>query len=52
MSSATIKQVLTPTYKAALKDGKSFAKFGSHDLRRTASTLLHEAGYNIDWIEK
>ncbi|MDW1314515.1 tyrosine-type recombinase/integrase [Klebsiella pneumoniae] len=23
-----------------------------HDLRRTASTLLHEAGYNTDWIEK
>ena len=22
------------------------------DLRRTASTLLHEAGYNTDWIEK
>ena len=28
------------------------AKFGPHDLRRTASTLLHEAGYNTDWIEK
>jgi integrase len=27
-------------------------KFGPHDLRRTASTLLHEAGYNTDWIEK
>ena len=23
-----------------------------HDLRRTASTLLHEAGYPSDWIEK
>lgn len=23
-----------------------------HDLRRTASTLLHEAGFNTDWIEK
>ena len=28
------------------------SKFGPHDLRRTASTLLHEAGYNTDWIEK
>ncbi|SCZ18324.1 tyrosine-type recombinase/integrase [Acinetobacter baumannii] len=27
-------------------------QFGPHDLRRTASTLLHEAGYNTDWIEK
>lgn len=23
-----------------------------HDLRRTASTLLHKAGFNTDWIEK
>src|SRR5690606_36634061 len=52
MSAATINQVLTQTYKAAQKDGKSLAKFGPHDLRRTASTLLHESGYNTDWIEK
>ena len=26
--------------------------FGPHDLRRTASTLLHEAGFNSDVIEK
>ncbi|OYW92660.1 MAG: hypothetical protein B7Z18_07815, partial [Alishewanella sp. 32-51-5] len=52
MSAATINQVLTLTYKAAQKDVKSLAKFGPHDLRRTASTLLHEAGYNTDWIEK
>jgi len=52
MSAATINQVLTLTYKAAQKDGKSLAKFGPHDLRRTASTLLHEAGYNTDWVEK
>ena len=52
MSSATLNQVLTLTYKAAQRDGKSLTKFGPHDLRRTASTLLHEAGYNTDWIEK
>ena len=23
-----------------------------HDLRRTASTVLHEVGFNSDWIEK
>ncbi|WP_242490180.1 tyrosine-type recombinase/integrase, partial [Xanthomonas citri] len=34
------------------KEGVSLGKFGPHDLRRTASTLLHEAGYNTDWIEK
>lgn len=26
--------------------------FTIHDLRRTASTRLHEAGFNSDWIEK
>lgn len=52
MSSATLNQVLTLTFKLAQKEGKPLAKFGPHDLRRTASTLLHEAGYNTDWIEK
>lgn len=52
MSSATLNQVLTLTYKLAQKEGHKLEKFGPHDLRRTASTLLHEAGYNTDWIEK
>jgi integrase len=26
--------------------------FTVHDLRRTGSTLLNEAGFNRDWIEK
>ena len=52
MSSATLNQVLTLTYRLAQKEGKPLAKFGPHDLRRTSSTLLHEAGYNTDWIEK
>ena len=52
MSSATLNRVLALTYRLAQKDGEPLAKFGPHDLRRTASTLLHEAGYNTDWIEK
>lgn len=52
MSSATLNQVLTLSYRLAQKEGKPLTKFGPHDLRRTASTLLHEAGYNTDWIEK
>lgn len=52
MSSATLNQVLTLVYKLAQKEGQKLDKFGPHDLRRTASTLLHEAGYNTDWIEK
>ncbi|MGP7733735.1 tyrosine-type recombinase/integrase [Oceanimonas smirnovii] len=52
MSSATLNRVLDLSYKLAQKEGQPLAKFGPHDLRRTASTLLHEAGYNTDWIEK
>ena len=52
MSSATLNRVMDLTYKLAQKEGQPLAKFGPHDLRRTASTLLHEAGYNTDWIEK
>lgn len=52
MSDATLNRVLELVYKAAQKDGQSLEKFGPHDLRRTASTLLHEAEYNTDWIEK
>ncbi|MBI1425508.1 MAG: tyrosine-type recombinase/integrase [Gammaproteobacteria bacterium] len=52
MSAATLNRVMTLTYQAAQKKGEPLARFGPHDLRRTASTLLHEAGYNTDWIEK
>lgn len=52
MSSATLNRVMTMTCKLAQKEGEPLAKFCPHDLRRTASTLLHEAGYNTDWIEK
>lgn len=52
MSKATLNQVTTLAWKAAQEDGKPLGRFCVHDLRRTASTLLHEAGYNTDWIEK
>lgn len=48
MSSATMNRVMDLTYKAAQKEDQSLSKFGPHDLRRTASTLLHEVGYNSD----
>ena len=38
--------------ETANRDGCALDEFSPHDLRRTASTLLHEAGYNTDWIEK
>lgn len=52
MSSATLNKVMAVTYTNAQAAGKNLEKFGPHDMRRTASTLLHEAGYNTDWIEK
>ena len=52
MSKATLNRVTTLAYRAAQKDGKALGDFCIHDLRRTASTMLHEAGYNTDWIEK
>ncbi|MFP5679233.1 tyrosine-type recombinase/integrase, partial [Salmonella sp. 741265107_PSA] len=44
--------VITTTVKVAQSQGKSLEHFTVHDMRRTASTLLHEAGYPSDWIEK
>jgi len=52
MSAATLNRVLEGVCENAAKDGHTLDKFGPHDLRRTASTLLHEAGYNSDFIEK
>lgn len=52
MSSATLNWVVTITYKLAQKEGQPLTKSGPLVLRRTASTLLHESGYNTDWTEK
>ncbi|MYM22599.1 tyrosine-type recombinase/integrase [Duganella sp. FT135W] len=52
MSDVSMNAVLTKVVEAANRDGCGLAGFSPHDLRRTGSTLLHEAGYNTDWIEK
>jgi integrase len=52
MSAATLNRTLELVYTLAQREGRTLEKFGPHDLRRTGSTLLHEAGYNTDWIEK
>lgn len=52
MSAATLNRVLEVVYENAQKDGHDLAKFGPHDLRRTASTQLNEREYNSDWIER
>ncbi|WP_137010105.1 tyrosine-type recombinase/integrase [Aquitalea aquatilis] len=52
MSNATLNRVIDATVERAQAAGLPLGSFGVHDLRRTASTLLHEAGFNSDWIEK
>ena len=51
-----LRQSRLPRLRSGLKqlaeEGVEFESFSVHDLRRTASTLLHEAGYNSDWNEK
>ena len=52
ISSATLNRVIDATVKVIQDRGEDFAPLTVHDLRRMASTLLHEAGFNSDWIEK
>lgn len=52
MSNATLNRVIDSTVERAKKKGELLDDFTVHDLRRTGSTLLHEAGFNSDWIEK
>jgi integrase len=52
ISDATLNRVIDATLKVIHDRGDEFEPFTVHDLRRTASTLLHEAGFNSDWIEK
>lgn len=52
ISAATLNRVIDATVKLIRDRGEDFEPFTVHDLRRTASTLLHEAGFNSDWIEK
>ena len=52
MSKATMNRVTAAVLEMARADGMPFANFTPHDFRRTASTMLHEAGFQSDWIEK
>lgn len=52
ISMATLNQVTKLICIRAVERSLPLAHFTVHDLRRTASTLLHEAGFNSDWIEK
>ena len=52
ISAATLNRVIDATVKLIRESGEDFEPFTVHDLRRTASTVLHEVGFNSDWIEK
>ena len=49
---SSLNRAIKKALDLARHDGITFADFTVHDLRRTGSTLLHEQGYNSDWIEK
>jgi integrase len=50
--SSSLNRMVNMTIEKIREDGFDIEHFTVHDLRRTASTLLHEAGFNTDWIEK
>ncbi len=52
MSKATFNRITMAIIERAKKKGLALQPFTVHDLRRTGSTLLHELGFNSDWIEK
>ncbi|TDN60801.1 tyrosine-type recombinase/integrase [Scandinavium goeteborgense] len=52
LSNGALNRLINATVDAAQESGQNLEPFSVHDLRRTASTLLHEAGYPSDWIEK
>lgn len=52
LSNAALNFLIDRTVKIINEDGEHIQGFTVHDMRRTASTLLHEAGYPSDWIEK
>lgn len=52
ISLATLNQVTKLICTRATEQALPLAHFTVHDLRRTASTILHEAGFQSDWIEK
>ncbi|HHE3661935.1 TPA: tyrosine-type recombinase/integrase [Pasteurella multocida] len=49
---SSLNRVINETVDLMNKKGIEIDPFTIHDLRRTASTLLNEKGFNTDWIEK
>lgn len=47
-----LNRILDAAVKLAQDGEEKTETVSVHDLRLTASTLLYEAGFNSDWIEK
>lgn len=52
IANSSLNRVIANCIKCINKDEQRIDDFTVHDLRRTGSTLLHEMGFNSDWIEK
>lgn len=52
LSNAALNSLIDRVLERMEAEGQHLEHFTVHDLRRTASTLLHEADYASDWIEK
>ena len=52
LAASTFNKTCLSCVTVAQEKGWDLRRFNPHDLRRTASTILHEAGFNSDVIEK
>ncbi|PVX40511.1 site-specific recombinase XerD [Pasteurella langaaensis DSM 22999] len=52
IASSSLNRVIANCIKHINRNEQLIDDFTVHDLRRTGSTLLHEMGFNSDWIEK
>lgn len=52
IANSSLNRVIANCIKYINRNGQVIDDFTVHDLRRTGSTLLHEMGFNSDWIEK
>lgn len=52
IAKSSLNRVISNCIKFINRNEQRIDEFTVHDLRRTGSTLLHEMGFNSDWIEK
>lgn len=52
IANSSLNRVIANCIKYINRNEQLIDDFTVHDLRRTGSTILHEMGFNSDWIEK